>query len=101
MDGHMKIDGDKVRALRDAKSWSQQHLARASGLSERTIQRVELESAGSAETRLALASALDVPVSELFVEPESSGALARTRRLPLCGWLGWLAGVGCTIAVVT
>lgn len=101
MNGQMKIHGDLVRALREEKSWSQEHLARASGLSERTIQRVEVEGLGSAETRLALAAALGVPVSELLAGPPSSIRAADVARgLPLWGWIGWGVGAASSIAVV-
>ena len=100
MNQDMKIDGNRVRALRERKSWSQEHLARASGVSERTIQRVEADGIGSAETRLALAAALDVPVGDLLVLPSSIRAADVTRRLPLWGWLGWAMGVACSIALV-
>jgi DNA-binding XRE family transcriptional regulator len=66
MDPLMKIDGDKVRALRERKAWSQEHLATASGLSVRTVQRVESEGSGLPETRLALAGALGVSAAELM-----------------------------------
>lgn len=66
MEAQMKINGEAVRALREQKSWSQEHLASASGLSVRTVQRVEVEGIASAETRLALAAALDVPVADLM-----------------------------------
>lgn len=46
MDALMKIDGDKVRVLRERKAWSQEHLATVSGLSVRTVQRVETEGSG-------------------------------------------------------
>ena|SRR5688572_19258179 len=74
MEAQMKINGEAVRALREQKSWSQEHLASASGLSVRTVQRVEIEGIASAETRLALAAALDVPVAELMVAPSSPNA---------------------------
>ena len=51
MEAQMKINGEAVRALREQKSWSQEHLANASGLSVRTVQRVEMENVASAETR--------------------------------------------------
>lgn len=101
MNGQMKINGDLVRALREEKSWSQEHLARASGLSERTIQRVEVDGLSSPETRLALAAALGVPVSELLVgSPTSNPATDTARRLPVWGWVGWSVGVASSMAVV-
>jgi DNA-binding XRE family transcriptional regulator len=93
MDGQMKINGNTVRVLREEKSWSQEHLANASGLSGRTIQRVEAEGVGSAETRLALAAALGVPVSALMAgssSPAREGA--GSWRVPVWGRVGW--GIG-------
>ena len=72
MEAQMKINGEAVRALRERKSWSQEHLASAAGLSVRTVQRVETEGIASAETRLALAAALDVPVDDLIPSPSST-----------------------------
>ena len=46
MDTQMKIDAAVVKALREEKSWAQEHLASASGLSARTVQRVEAEGLG-------------------------------------------------------
>lgn len=37
----MQINNNTVKLLRTEKSWTQQHLADASGVSLRTIQRVE------------------------------------------------------------
>jgi transcriptional regulator with XRE-family HTH domain len=76
----MKINGEAVRALREQKSWSQEHLADASGLSVRTVRRVEMENVASAETRLALAAALDVPVAVLVPAPTSANAPVVARR---------------------
>jgi transcriptional regulator with XRE-family HTH domain len=39
MDAQMKINGEMVRALREEKSWSQEHLADAAGLSARVPTR--------------------------------------------------------------
>ncbi|HEX5047271.1 MAG TPA: ATP-dependent metallopeptidase FtsH/Yme1/Tma family protein [Gammaproteobacteria bacterium] len=98
MEAQMKINGGAVRALREQKSWSQEHLASASGLSVRTVQRVEVESVGSAETRLALAAALGVPVADLLCEavPRSKDVPGVTRRLSPRGWIG----VGVVLSVV-
>ncbi|MFL6676982.1 MAG: helix-turn-helix domain-containing protein [Burkholderiaceae bacterium] len=61
----MAISGKTIKALREARAWSQAHLAEAAGLSLRTVQRMEAEGTASAETRLAVAAALDVPVESL------------------------------------
>jgi transcriptional regulator with XRE-family HTH domain len=53
---------------------SQEHLASAAGLSVRTVQRVEIDGVPSAETRLALAAALGVPVADLMPVPSSPNA---------------------------
>jgi transcriptional regulator with XRE-family HTH domain len=53
----MRSPACRATVVREKKSWSQEHLASASGLSVRTIQRVEVENIASAETRLALAAA--------------------------------------------
>lgn len=94
MDALMKIDGDKVRNFRERKAWSQEHLATASGLSVRTVQRVEAEGSGLPETRLALAGALGVTAAELM------GEAPRARAVPggRWGWLGWTAGVASSLA---
>ena len=102
MEAQMKINGDMVRALREEKSWSQEHLADAAGLSARTVQRVEAEGVGSAETRLALAAALDVPVSTLMPSesPPPSRRQERWDRIPLGAWIGLGLGAACSIGAV-
>jgi len=57
----------KIRALREKKAWTQEHLAAEAGVAVRTVQRAE-EGVMSAETRRALAGALDVPVESLAAE---------------------------------
>ncbi len=56
--------GERIRSLRERKAWTQQHLADAASISPRTVQRAE-EGVMSAETRAAIAGALDVPVESL------------------------------------
>jgi len=93
MDTQMKIDADTVRTVREAKSWSPEHLASASGLSARTVQRVEAVGLGSAETRLALAAALGVPVSRLIPLADAAQVVSREhRRGRFWGWLRWSIG---------
>lgn len=63
----MKIDGNLVRNMREARAWSQEHLAALSGLSTRTVQRLEKDGTASLETRLAVAGAFDVEAESLGV----------------------------------
>ena len=92
METLMKIDAAQVRQLREARAWSQDHLARAAGLSLRTVQRVEAEGAAALERRLALAGALEVSVADLDSAPP-------VRRVGDGGWssrpLGYKLGVIC------
>ena len=101
MEAQMKINGEAVRALREQKSWSQEHLANAAGLSVRTVQRVEMENVASAETRLALAAALDVPVTVLMSAPISSDAPVVVRGFePIVRRALMGLGVGLAVVVV-
>lgn len=61
----MKIDSQKVRQLREARGWSQEHLAEVAGLSGRTVQRIESDGNASPESRMALAAALGVDAAAL------------------------------------
>ena len=122
MEAQMKINGEAVRALREQKSWSQEHLASASGLSVRTVQRVEIEGIASAETRLALAAALDVPVADLMPVPSvpsspvverqpsdfvvdsrsrPEGATLRVNRTLLAVGVGIVLAFACLMLLVT
>jgi len=60
------LSSDKIKTLRKDNGWSQELLAKASGLSLRTIQRIEKEGGGSAETQLALAATFNISPKELF-----------------------------------
>lgn len=62
----MAIDAQRLRCLREQRGWSQEQLANVSGLSARTIQRVEATGAASLETRMALAAALELAPAELL-----------------------------------
>lgn len=58
-----------VRKLRLQRNWSQEQLAQLSGLSIRTIQRIERGQTPGLESLKSLASVFDVHVSEL--QPEN------------------------------
>ncbi len=58
--------GPRVRALRDRRGWTQQHLSEVAGINSRTVQRIETgRHVPSQETLMALAGAFDVDVSRL------------------------------------
>lgn len=59
------INQDLVKKLRSDRCWSQEHLALVSGISLRTIQRVENEGKCSFSSKRALASAFDLDAAEL------------------------------------
>lgn len=61
----MSVSSAVVRELRRERGWSQEQLAVISGLSERTIQRIETDGACSLDSKMALASAFELPPSAL------------------------------------
>lgn len=70
-----------VQTLRLKKGWTQEQLATVSGVSVRTIQRIERGEAASAESLKALAAAFDVDFQTLK-EPDMDTAIASpTARL--------------------
>lgn len=81
----------RVRDLRTERSWSQEHLAGAAGLSLRTVQRVESGYPVSADTLLALAAALDTPATELtrlVPSPPANGERHLGLTARQASWLG-------------
>ncbi len=68
----MKIDSARIKELRKAKGWSQEQLSEASGLSPRTIQRIEGEGNASMESIRILAEEFDIDPKKLeFREMDS------------------------------
>lgn len=70
----MQLSTEKLKQLRKQKGWSQDLLAKATGLSLRTIQRIETKGVASAESTLALASAFEVTPAQLLDEPAKVSA---------------------------
>ncbi len=62
-----RMETTKIRALREKKAWTQEQLAGAARIAVRTVQRAE-EGVMSAETKSAIAGALDVAVEALAPE---------------------------------
>lgn len=72
------MNESRISELRRAKGWTQERLAEASGITVRTVQRLEAGNDASLETISLVAKALDVQVGELFQsvqEPSFSQAV--------------------------
>lgn len=69
----MRFDGDKLKALRDARKWDQHRLAEAArshgaGITQSTISRYEHGQEPSGRNIVALAAALEVDPRELYAD---------------------------------
>jgi transcriptional regulator with XRE-family HTH domain len=76
----MQVDSQRIRTERARRAWSQEHLAQVTSLGLRTVQRIEKSGVASNESATAIASAFDVPVSELMIlaPPETRRGLLRS-----------------------
>jgi len=92
MEHEMKISPSAVRRLRTDRGWSQDQLAMASGLSLRTIQRVEAEGIASVGTAVSLAATYGTKLIEL--QEEQSDSAGRSI------WL-WPSALLLGLAIVT
>ena len=95
---HPSIDTERVVTLRGKRGWSQEELAQASGLSARTIQRLEAGAEASMETRKALAAAFDLSLEELV---RSESRADNSRRGVRWGTAGATAGYASAFVAVT
>ena len=84
----MRVNASLIKQLRSDRSWTQQHLADACGVSLRTIQRVERYGTASNETLMALASVFEVEINEIQ-EPEIVAQI-KTEEQPETIKSGWL-----------
>ena len=103
----VQVDGDLIRAEREKRAWSQEHLAGAAGIGARTVQRIESTGVASYESARAISAALEIPVGKLragdaYAQPPlsasaggspaqsaaTSSAPAALLRIALLRWLG-------------
>ena len=73
-------DTNKFRSLRLARAWSQEQLAELSGMSVRTVQRIENGDQPSLETLSALAAVFEVSVADLS-GPDAHGDDALDQKI--------------------
>ncbi|MAK60178.1 MAG: XRE family transcriptional regulator [Ponticaulis sp.] len=69
-----KTDTAKIKRWREERHWSQEHLAELAGVGLRTIQRIENGQPASPDSLKALASAYQVDVAALYVDPYAEAA---------------------------
>ncbi|CCO47210.1 putative Transcriptional regulator [Vibrio nigripulchritudo SOn1] len=63
----MEVDKETLKRLRESNAWSQAHLAQVSGISLRTIQRIEKSGIASPESVKSLCATFGVRVNDLKV----------------------------------
>ena len=80
MDMLMNVDAAKIRNWREDRCWSQEHLAETSGVSLRTIQRLESGERVSRETVMALAASFNVDPTALTVDAAKEAEKAAATR---------------------
>ncbi len=78
----MHVDSKRIRAEREQRAWSQEHLAAAADVSLRTIQRVEGTGLASYDTALAVAAVFELDVAELRGMPPPAGVEAEIASSP-------------------
>lgn len=76
----MQINKEFLRQCREQRGWTQNHLAEVADLSLRTVQRIESTGVASNESTMALASALDVKLSDLLLQSDSQLPTIYLRR---------------------
>lgn len=70
----------RIKETREAKQWTQLHLAEAAGISTRTVQRIENGETPSKESLLSLAAAFDVEIETLISIPDLMDTLNFHKR---------------------
>lgn len=95
------INSGLIRELRQQQSWSQNQLATVSGLSLRTVQRVEKTGVCSLETSRALASVFEVDVALLHTDTIPERGDLGLRRVRFWGVFGNPVGLICAYLAIT
>jgi len=87
----MKVDSSYLKAQREQRAWSQEHLAEVTGLGLRTIQRIETTGTASYESARSLAAVFGVDVADFRDLQEPAGGPRIS--VPLRPLLGVLAAL--------
>ncbi len=96
----INTDAKKIKRWREERSWSQDHLAEAAGLSLRTVQRIENGESASRDSVMALAAAFNVDVISLTVDARTEAKAAAKRKRSKTKdalRMGFLINLGCYV----
>ena len=100
------IDKDYIKKLRNERTWSQEQLSSISGLSLRTVQRIEHEGRCSQESKKALAAAFKINARDMDIIQTNVNSLAANNRGRQFGFAGAFLGllsayVGITLSFIS
>lgn len=96
----MKVNSNRVKQLRNQQSWSQDQLASVSGLSLRTIQRIENRGTCSLDSKRALAAVFEVDVEELTLNEKNFILTDQNRKGRSFGYMGAGLGIACAFIAI-
>lgn len=92
----MKVNSALVLRLRNARSWSQEELAFATGLNLRTIQRIENEASASLQSKKALAAVFEIDIKALERKEPPTMVKHEYKTLNIAIKRGFLSGLSKT-----
>ncbi|MBD1582987.1 helix-turn-helix transcriptional regulator [Pseudoalteromonas sp. S16_S37] len=72
----MKLDKNKLKHLRESNAWTQSHLAEVSGISLRTIQRIEKLGIASPESVKSLCATFNIKINDLMATCDSDTTIS-------------------------
>ena len=88
---------NKVRILREEKNWTQTELAEKSGVSLRTVQRIESGQVLKGFSLRAIAKSLEISPEELFFAEENSANVSRAKMINFSALAGFVIPFGSII----
>jgi len=98
----MKVDSKLIKSEREKRAWSQEHLARVTGLGLRTIQRIEKTGVAAFESAKALAAVFSIDVAVLrAVDRPAPEKRRRSHFRPVMACVGALVSVGGALFIAT
>ena len=89
----MRVNSSLIKQLRNQRAWSQDQLSLISGISHRTIQRIESSGTCSLESLRALAVAFEIETSVLEIDPTAQANMQRQNKEIIYAYSGVSLGL--------